>query len=183
MSERPAEKQNWQQRQYISFGPHFRIDTANPQMGLNGSIVYDLFAQTSSGDKSVVGMANGGIYHIYNDQTIEIVGGQEDESGGVNINIVGKNGDVWITAERNGEVKIRAKNITIDADEDIDLNAGGDINLTASSKIILRSAIANCDAMAGNLAPRDVTFMGQVFKNAAGGGSVTDMIPSGGPIV
>jgi hypothetical protein len=183
MAERPAEKQNWQQRQYISFGPHFRIDTANPQMGLNGSIVYDLFAQTSSGDKSVVGMANGGIYHIYNDQTIEIVGGQEDESGGVNINIVGKNGDVWITAERNGEVKIRAKNITIDADDNIDLVAGNNITLDAKNRILLKSNVADCDALTGNLAPRDVTFMGQVFKNAAGGGSVTDMIPSGGPIV
>ena len=41
MAERPT---NWQQRQYLSFGPHFRIETANPNLGLNGSIVYDLFA-------------------------------------------------------------------------------------------------------------------------------------------
>ena len=39
MSDRPT---NWQQRQYLSFGPHFRIESANPEMGLNGSIVYDL---------------------------------------------------------------------------------------------------------------------------------------------
>ena len=99
MSERPT---NWQQRQYLSFGPHFRIETANPQMGLNGSTVYDLFAQTASGDKSVVGMSNGGIYHIYNDQCIEIVGGQEDDSCGPNIMLTAKTGDVWITAQQNG---------------------------------------------------------------------------------
>ena len=30
----PAENQNWQKRQYDSFGPHFRIETANPELGL-----------------------------------------------------------------------------------------------------------------------------------------------------
>jgi len=180
MSERPANKQNWQQRKCTSFSPTFRIDTANPQMGMNGTIVYDLFAQTTSGDKSCVGLSDGGIFHIYNDQAIEIVGGQEDESGGVNINIIGKNGDIWITAEQSGEVRIRGKNITIDADENIDLIAGNNIKLEAKNRIDLNSNVANCDALSGNLAPRDVTFMGQVFKNAAGGTAVTDMIPTGG---
>ena len=176
MSERPT---NWQQRQYLSFGPHFRIETANPQMGLNGSTVYDLFAQTASGDKSVVGMSNGGIYHIYNDQCIEIVGGQEDESGGVNINIIGKNGDVWITAQQNGEVKIRGKKIVIDADEDLDLVAGNNIKIHAKNRILLKSNVADCDALKGNLAPRDVTFLGQVYGGSKVG---LDKIPSGGLI-
>ena len=182
MSERPSGKQNWQKRQNTSFGPHFRIETGNPQMGLNGTITYDLFAQTESGDKSTVGMSNGGIYHIYNDQCIEMIGGQEDQSGGVNIQIVSKNGDVWITAEKNGEVKIRGKNIVIDADEDIDLVAGNYITMDAKNRILLKSNVADCDALRGNLTPRDVTFMGQVFKNAAGGTDVTDMIPTGGGI-
>ena len=160
MSERPT---NWQQRQYLSFGPHFRIESANPEMGINGSIVYDLFAQTANGDKSIVGMANGGLYHIYNDQAIEIVGGQEDESGGVNINIIGKNGDVWITAQQNGEVKIRGKKIVVDADEDMDLVAGNNVTIKAGNRILLKSNVADCDALRGNLAPRDVTFLGQVY--------------------
>ena len=42
MAERPADKQNWQQRQYDSFGPHFRIESGNPEMGENGSVVYNL---------------------------------------------------------------------------------------------------------------------------------------------
>jgi len=182
MAERSAKNQNWQQRQITTFGPHFRIETGNPQMGMNGTITYDLFAQTESGDKSTVGMSNGGIYHIYNDQCIEMVGGQEDQSGGVNIQIVSKNGDVWITAEKNGEVKIRGKNIVIDADENIDLVAGNNIKLDAKNRILLKSNVADCDALRGNLTPRDVTFMGQVFKNALGGTEVTDMIPTGGGI-
>ena len=176
MSERPT---NWQQRQYLSFGPHFRIETANPQMGLNGSTVYDLFAQTASGDKSVVGMSNGGIYHIYNDQCIEIVCGQEDDSCGPNIMLTAKTGDVWITAQQNGEVKIRGKNIVVDADDDLDLVAGNNITIRAGNRILLKSNVADCDALRGNLAPRDVTFMGQVYKGTKAG---LDVIPSGGGI-
>ena len=176
MSERPT---NWQQRQYLSFGPHFRIETANPQMGLNGSTVYDLFAQTASGDKSVVGMSNGGIYHIYNDQCIEIVGGQEDDSCGPNIMLTAKTGDVWITAQQNGEVKIRGKNIVVDADDDLDLVAGNNITIRAGNRILLKSNVADCDALRGNLAPRDVTFMGQVYRGTKAG---LDVIPSGGGI-
>ena len=175
MAERPT---NWQQRQYLSFGPHFRIETANPNLGLNGSIVYDLFAQTANGDKSVVGMSNGGMYHINNDQCIEIIGGQEDESGGVNINIASKTGDVWITALENGEVKIRAKKIVIDADEDIDLTANNNITISAGNRISLKSNVADCDALRGNLAPRDVTALGIVFKDS----KVKDAIPFGGSI-
>ena len=176
MSERPT---NWQQRQYLSFGPHFRIETANPQMGLNGSTVYDLFAQTASGDKSVVGMSNGGIYHIYNDQCIEIVGGQEDDSCGPNIMLTAKTGDVWITAQQNGEVRIRGKNIVVDADDDLDLVAGNNITIRAGNRILLKSNVADCDALRGILAPRDVTFMGQVYKGTKAG---LDVIPSGGGI-
>ena len=148
-------------------------------MGINGSIVYDLFAQTANGDKSIVGMANGGLYHIYNDQAIEIVGGQEDESGGVNINIIGKNGDVWITAQQNGEVKIRGKKIVVDADEDMDLVAGNNVTIKAGNRILLKSNVADCDALRGNLAPRDVTFLGQVYGGSKLG---IDKIPTGGLI-
>ena len=41
---RPNE--NWEGREFISLGPKFRIDTANPQMGDDGSVVYMLYAVT-----------------------------------------------------------------------------------------------------------------------------------------
>ena len=47
MSERPFDKQNWQNRSVQSFGPKFRIDMGNPQMGLNGTEVYNIYAVTN----------------------------------------------------------------------------------------------------------------------------------------
>ena len=70
MAERPSDTQNWQKRQFISFGPHFRIDSGNPQMGLNGEMVYNLFAETDSGDSNIMGLQNGGNFQIFNDKSI-----------------------------------------------------------------------------------------------------------------
>jgi hypothetical protein len=164
MAERPFDKQNWQRRKGHSFSPHFRIDTGNPQMGLNGTVVYDMVAVTDDRMSSSVGMQFGGKYHIYNDQSIEIVGGQKSRSTGVDIIITGKNGDVWITAEKNGQVRIRGANIVIDADENLTLKAGNNVRIEAGNKIDLKSNIANCDALAGNLAPVQSTFMDKTFK-------------------
>ena len=43
-----AENQNWQKRQYDSFGPHFRIETANPELGVAGNIAYNLYGYSIS---------------------------------------------------------------------------------------------------------------------------------------
>lgn len=100
MSERPFDKQNWQNRSVQSFGPKFRIDMGNPQMGLNGTEVYNIYAVTDSNDVCLTGLSEGGIYKIHNDQSIEIIAGQNSQSNGVDIVINGRNGDVCITAEK-----------------------------------------------------------------------------------
>ena len=75
-------------------------------MGDNGSVVYDLYANTESGDVCL-GMTQGGITHIYNDRTIEIVGGGiSGTEGGVDIFITGKQGSI-VTAMENGDVRIK----------------------------------------------------------------------------
>lgn len=163
MAQRPLKNQNWQGRNFNSCGPKFRIDMCNPQMGYNGSDVYSLYSVTDNGDVSLIGTTEGGMMHLYNDQTIEIVAGQKSKSTGVDIKITGKNGDIWITAEKNGQVRIRGANITVDADENLDLVAGKNINLKAGTAINLKSNVANCDALEGNLAPRSKTFGSLVF--------------------
>ena len=79
MAERPADKQNWQQRQYDSFGPHFRIESGNPEMGENGSVVYNLIGLAADNNTSAIGMNNGGLLSIMNDQTVDIIGGEKLE--------------------------------------------------------------------------------------------------------
>ena len=162
-----AEKGNWQNREYESFGPHFRIDTGNPQTGYNGTVVYDLLGSGSDGNSSSVGMTNGGLYHIYNDQCIEIVGGQRVDGGGVCVNIVGSTGDVPITAMSNGDVKVTGANIILDADKNVEINAGGDFRVNASNSINMSSNTCYIKAPYGKIRVREVGWMGGVFKGTS----------------
>jgi hypothetical protein len=168
MAERPFDKQNWQGRSLTSFGPKFRIDMNNPQMGLNGTDVYNIYGVTDNNDVCLAGLTEGGTYHIYNDRSIEIIAGQKSESNGVDIVISGRNGDVCITAEKNGRVRIRAQNIMIDADEDVDIKAGRNITLDAGSgRVLLKGNKLDASGLTGNLVPEGTSFGEQVFSGVA----------------
>lgn len=181
MPERPKSKQNWQRRKYTSEGKSFRIDVANPQMGINGTDVYNLYAVTDKKDIYLMGLSEGGVAKIYNDQSLEIIAGQKSKSTGVDIVITGKNGDVCITAERDGSIRIRGKNIVLDADENIDLRAGKSISIKADAgKILLKSNQADCDALLGNLPPVESTFGGITFAGTYVGMDVLGNAFAGG---
>ena len=123
-------------------------------------------------------MNNGGNLHVMNDQSIEIIGG-EKSGGGVSINLIGRSGDITITAQSNGSIKITGKQVLIDADEDIMLDAGRDIRLKAGNRIDLNSNVANCDALHGNLAPRELTFAGWCAAGTQISGDTLSSIKSG----
>tara|TARA_Y100000052_G_C2947857_1_gene85115 strand:+ start:569 stop:1096 length:528 start_codon:yes stop_codon:yes gene_type:complete len=167
MSERPEEQQNWQNRCYDSFGPHFRIDTGNPQMAYNGTVVYDLLGSGAAGNTSSVGMMHGGLYHIYNDQCIEIVGGQKVDGGGVCVNIIGSNGDVTITALSSGDVRVTGRNIILDADKNVEIKAGGDFRVNASNSVNMSSNTCYIKAPYGKIRVREVGWMGGVFAGTS----------------
>lgn len=146
-----ARKENWERRDIWSIGPKFRIDTNNPQMGGMGTNVYSLYAVTDEKNVNLCGFTESGNYRIWNDRSIEIIGGNKDSSDGVDIVIAGLNGDVTITACRNGTVKIKGKNVIIEADEDIDLKAGRNVNVNGKSRVLLKGNECEADGLIGNL--------------------------------
>ena len=131
----PAENQNWQKRQYDSFGPHFRIETANPELGLVGNVAYNLYGYSDSKDVSNLGMMGDGQFQIMADQCITIAGGASVDGGGVCVNIVGSKGDVTITAMKSGDVKIRGNNILLDARENIEFSCGGKVSIDSAELV------------------------------------------------
>ena len=114
-------------------GPNCRFEAGNPQMGQNGSDVWNLFGNTQDGDKCVIGQSEGGITHIYGDRTIEIVGGQKNPEGSVDIFITGLHGSIVINALENGDVCIKGRNIHMEAKEDITIKAGNNIKIQAKN--------------------------------------------------
>ena len=131
----PAENQNWQKRQYDSFGPHFRIETANPELGTAGNIAYNLYGYSDSKDVSNLGMMGDGQFQIFADQCITIAGGASVDGGGLCINIIGTKGDVAISAEGEGDVRIKGRNIFLDAEENIELTTGGKVDIDSAELI------------------------------------------------
>lgn len=150
MAERP--NQNWEARDIWSLGPKFRIDMNNPQMGCNGTDVYMMYATNDNKDISITGLTEGGTYKVYNDKSVELIGGVKGTEGGIDIVIAGMSGDITITAMKNGAVRIKGANIMIQADEDVDIKAGRNITMSAGSGRILQKA-NKIDAvgLAGNL--------------------------------
>ena len=108
-------------------------------------------------------MSEGGLYHVYNDQCIEIMGGNRVDAGGVCVNIVGANGDVTITAMSSGDVKITGQNIILDADKNIEINAGGDFRVVANNTVNMTSTNMYLTAPYGKIRVREVSWMGGVF--------------------
>mgnify|MGYP003322800873 FL=1 len=156
----PAENQNWQKRQYDSFGPHFRIETANPELGLVGNVAYNLYGYSDSKDVSNLGMMGDGQFQIMADQCITIAGGASVEGGGLCINIVGTKGDVAISAERNGDVRIKGRNIFLDASENIELTTGGKIELDSAELLATTQNTTRIHARKTKVSGRNIDIGG-----------------------
>lgn len=175
-----AKEYNWEGRSIFSLGPKFRIDTANPQMGFNGSDVYNMYGVSDNNDVSLIGMTEGGILRIYNDRCLELVAGTKNsESPGVDIVITGRNGDICITAERNGKVRIKAQHIMIEADEDVDIKAGRNITFSAGSgRILMNANKIDKNALTGNAIPDP--FGTKVFSGSFVEGGLLSSVFTGG---
>lgn len=160
--------ENWEARDIWSLGPKFRIDVNNPQKGCNGSEVYTLYAVNDNKDINLCGLTEGGTYRIFNDKTIEIVAGQKNKEKQIDITISGQNGDVCITAMRNGAIRIKGKNVVVEAVEDLDMKAGRNINLNAGSgRVLLNCNKADIEGLTGTLIEKITSTFGmEVFKGS-----------------
>ena len=138
--------QNPQGHEFTSFSPNFRIEVDNPQVGFNGPGIYDLYGFNDDGDVSLAGMTQGGIYRIYNDRTIEIIGGQNSERGGVDICITGMKGSILITAQENGEILIKGAKVTVESKGDMHFKSGGNMKLDCGNRFDIYAKEAYCDA-------------------------------------
>tara|TARA_B100000963_G_scaffold18513_1_gene14135 strand:- start:685 stop:1317 length:633 start_codon:yes stop_codon:yes gene_type:complete len=157
--------QDYEARQYESFG-RLRIDSGNPELGNDGATVYALVADGKSGNTSYLGMSEGGQYHIFNDQCFNIVAGVKKKGTGAGVNIAANHGDICITCQSNGTVKISGQNITIDAEKHLQFKADTcQFDVTSQSGIQFNTPRMNTNAKRGNLVRNVDSFMGVCFAN------------------
>lgn len=177
MSTRPEDLQNWSLWDFDE-KPNFKFQTGNPTYGFGGGTVFGQQMEQNN-QTGHFGMTEDGQMNLFNDDTISISGGNTKD-GGTCVNIVGKNGDVTITAMKDGNILIKGSNITIDADENINILSSKNVRIKGSSSIFFDTPNLNTNAMTGNLAPRNVTFGGLVFRGTkVGQGAISNAFTGG----
>ena len=168
MATRPEDLQNWSIWDFDE-KPNFKFQTGNPTYGYGGGTVFSQQMEQNN-QTGYWGMTEDGQMNLFNDDTITISGGNTKE-GGDCINIVGANGSVNITAMENGDIKIKGTNIIIDADQNINIMSKKNVTISGKSSIFFDTP---------NLAPRDVTFGGLVFRGTkVGQGAISDAFTGG----
>lgn len=178
-----SEKKNWERRTLLSHGSKFRVDVNNPTVTPGGEAVYSVFSVTDDEDKSLVTHDQSGKFLVHNDKTVEIVGGSKSAESGVDVVISGRSGDVWITADKNGNIKLRGKNIILQADEDIDMQAGRNISLASGSgRVLIKGNTLEKSGLKGNLLPPEAQWAFRVFEGTGlpGGAFAALASPFGG---
>ena len=177
MATRPEDLQNWSLWDFDE-KPNFKFQTGNPTYGFGGGTVFGQQMEQNN-QTAHWGMTEDGQMNLFNDDTISILGGNTKD-GGTCVNIVGKNGDVSITAMKDGNILIKGSNITIDADENINILSSKNVRIKGSSSIFFDTPNLNTNAMTGNLAPRNVTFGGLVFRGTkVGQGAISNAFTGG----
>ena len=177
MSTRPEELQNWSLWDFDE-KPNFKFTTGNPTYGFGGGTVFSQQMEQNN-QTGHWGMTEDGQMNLFNDATITISGGNEME-GGECVNIVGANGSVSITAMNNGDIKIKGTNIIIDADQNINISSKKSVTISGKSSIFFDTPNLATNALTGNLAPRDVTFGGLVFRGTkVGQGAISNAFTGG----
>ena len=184
---RPNETLNWDRRKFITLGPDFRIDANDPKMGNRGNLSWLIYGVNDDGDKSSMFQNNDGTLSIDSSRKIEIVAGANNENEKEeDISITAVKGGITITCSGNGQVKISASNILLQADEDIDIQAGRNLTLNAKSGTLdINGFKANVSAKLGNL-PKGLgidfaknafagSFVGPDFLESALGGALPQL--------
>ena len=177
MATRPEDLQNWSLWDFDE-NPVFKFQTGNPTYGYGGGTIFG--QQMEQNDQTAaITLTEDGQLNFFNDDTITITGGITKTSGEC-VNIVGANGGVTITAMKNGTVKIKGRNIQIDADENINIESKKNVRIHGKSSIFFDTPNLATNALTGNLAPRNVTLGGIAFRGTkVGQGAISNAFTGG----
>ena len=173
--------QNWARLQFEK-SCNFVVQKGNPTVGFGGASIYQQIMEQNN-TSGMWAMTEDGQMNLFNDDCLTLCGGVKKDNG-PGINLLAKKGDACITSD-DGNVLIKGKSITIQADDVVNIMSGKDINLLGENggdcnSIRLNSISLNSNACTGNLAPREVTFGGLCFAGTkVGGNAIADAFTGG----
>ena len=171
MAKRPEDKQNWYLRECISYNPKVREEICNPSFGYLGASNYFLYAVSDKNLKTSIDFTDSGKALFNSDESIEIVAGERSGDKSENILLHARRGNISITADRTGNVRISGNNVVVESNGDLEYVAGGDFIVDAANMRLQGNSI-DSDALTGNMVDPTKQFLTQVFSKSFVGGGV-----------
>ena len=148
------------------------METGNPTVGDGGETAFRLFSSTKKGEKFNLGMNENGKVSMNADVSIEMVAGAKNNPKGTDILIHSRNGTIDIAVNKNGAVRIRGDNVTLQASNQIKLSSRS-IRMEAADEISLQAPKVWSRGKKGNLVPKtwmqSVTFGSFIGADSIGG--------------
>jgi hypothetical protein len=176
MAKRPEQNQNWYLRECISYNPKVREEICNPSFGYLGASNYFLYAVSDKQLKTSIDFTDAGKALINSDDSIEIVAGERSGDKDENILLHARRGNISITADRTGDVRISGNNVVIESNGDLEYVTGGDFIVDAANMRLQGNSI-DADALTGSLVPPTKQFLFKVFANSfVGGGTILKVL-------
>lgn len=162
---------NYLRKSWMKVGQDFCITVKDPVTGIDGPGVYQLYGVTDDKWQSSISLSEGGKMSIYNDGPLEIHTGGKSQ-GGVNIQISTTSGDITITANKNGAVRIRSTgDMTFDCDGNMTINSGRDLDINVAGALRIGALSADLKAQTGNMLPEGESFTEKCFAKSKVGAS------------
>ena len=161
-----------ERRIVVNRGPNYREEINNPQPGGYGPEVHKAMSITDNGEVFVHSLSQDGTVRIVVDKTMEITTGEDNEPGQIDIQITANNGDVSITCE-GGMVRLKGRDIVLDAKRDLTLKAGRNLNLRGKAKVDIDGNKIQATGKAGNI----IQALGETFtQNIVKKTKIADMV-------
>ena len=134
-----------------SDGPSVQQSSNDYKIGGQGLNVRSERVVTPDDEVTVCKTTSDGTYSISGDRSVVITGGGKGKEGDVDIMISGVNGDISITCMNNGIVRIKAAKIELSSDNDIDIKAKQNVNISAGTAIMMEGNKINAEGLSGNI--------------------------------
>ena len=161
---------NQENHEIKGFGPQFFVETGSDEMEHSGKAVYKIAATTKDGKKNNISFHETGFARYYTEDIFQIESGIKGKSNENNFRSIVHNGNYTVNAEK-GEIRLRAKNIIIEATNDLSLLAPNTIQIGYPERGATKEVLTNADKVhtttrGGNIG--DLLKTSSLFASFAG---------------
>tara|TARA_Y100000114_G_scaffold27199_1_gene22902 strand:+ start:5039 stop:5614 length:576 start_codon:yes stop_codon:yes gene_type:complete len=167
---------NQENHEIKTFGSQFFIESGSEDMEYSGRAVYKIAATTKDDKKNNISFHETGFARYYTEDKFQIESGIKGSTNENNFTTIVHKGNYTVNADK-GEIRLKAKNIIIEATDNLSLLAPNTIQIGYPEKGATKEVLTNADKVhtttrGGNIG--DLLKTSSLFSSFSG-----SFVPSG----